>query len=236
MLGFLNTSFCIMLGEAIALCNARACRRFIARRIGSASAVASVEFDGCTQNIRFVLDIVCCLRRPGAVLRWSSTMSAYPGITVRSYPAFRPARLYRVLVSRDALYFIRLKGLISVSDAGSESPFALPQHVAFAALIRIFARSSLAKSLAEIERSDPEELLYSSHKHFKLTAADFISSTLDPPSLFSAHGPSYARWKIVAQGHKNTYQVEDAESLSTALQNLPNLLGAKLTVTFKSGN
>ena len=76
-------------------------------------------------------------------------------------------------------------------------------------------------------------MIRSSKKHFKLAAADFVSSNLDPPSLFSAQGPSYARWKIVAEGHKNTYQVEDEESLRTAVTHLPSLLGAKLTVKVK---
>ena len=48
-------------------------------------------------------------------------MNPYPGFTVRSYPAFRTARLYRVFVAPEALYFIRTKGLISASDAGSGS-------------------------------------------------------------------------------------------------------------------
>ena len=160
-------------------------------------------------------------------------MNTYPGFIVRSYPAFRPARLYRVLVSPDALYFIRLKGLISASDAGSDSPLTPRRQCAVASLIRKFAQHSLATGLAEVERSDPEEMIRSSKKHFKLTAADFVSSSLDPPSLFSAQGPSFARWKIVAEGHKNTYQVEDEESLYIAVKHLPNLLGTKLTVKVK---
>ena len=49
-------------------------------------------------------------------------MNTHPRFTVRSYRAFRTARLYRVFVAPEALYFIRMKGLISASDAGSGHP------------------------------------------------------------------------------------------------------------------
>ena len=63
-----------------------------------------------------------------------------------------PARaLFRVLVSPDALYFIRLKGLISASDAGSDGPLTPRRQAAVASLIRKFAAHSLASGLAEVD-------------------------------------------------------------------------------------
>ncbi len=149
-------------------------------------------------------------------------MSALPGFTIRADPAFRPARLIRVLVSPDALYFIRMKGLISPSDAGGTGPFVPRRQAAVASVIRQLGHASLASGLAEVERSDPEELVCASKKHFKIPAADFVASNLDPPPLFGGQGVCYARWKVVAKGHKNTYQIEDAESLETAWPNSPD--------------
>jgi hypothetical protein len=160
-------------------------------------------------------------------------MPGYPGFTVRSYPAFRPARLYRVLVPSDAVYFIRLKGLIGISDAGADSPFVPRRQAVVGSLIRKFAQESIASGLAEVERGDPEEMVRSSKKHFKLLAADFVSSSLDPHPLFGAQGPSFARWKVIAKGHHDTYHIEEEESLRGALEQLPGLLGSRLTVNAK---
>jgi hypothetical protein len=157
-------------------------------------------------------------------------MNPYPGFTVRSYPAFRAARLYRVFVAPDALYFIRTKGLISASDAGS-GILIDPGQAAVAALIRWFGRKSLEAARAEVEQSDPEAMVQSSKKHFKIAVDDFLRSSVEPPSLFGGHGHYYATWKVVTRKTKDAFQIEDPESLEAALDRLPALLGSRLSVT-----
>jgi hypothetical protein len=44
-----------------------------------------------------------------------------PAFIVRSYPPFRMARIFRVYVDRDALYLIRMRGLVGHADAGSQN-------------------------------------------------------------------------------------------------------------------
>jgi hypothetical protein len=156
-------------------------------------------------------------------------MNPYPGFTIRSYPAFRTARLYRVFVAPDTLYFIRMKGLISASDAGAGIHID-PLQAAVAAAIRWFGRNAMESSRQQVEQSDPEEMVRSSKKHLKVAAGDFVSSSLEPPSLLGGHGHYYARWKVVAPGLKETFQIEDAESLQSALDHLPSVLGPRLTV------
>jgi hypothetical protein len=156
-------------------------------------------------------------------------MNPYPGFTIRSYRAFRTARLYRVLVASDALYFIRMKGLIGAADAGLQGHFD-PLQLAAAAVIRWFAQRSAESGRRQAEGGDPEEMVRLSKKHFKVDAADVVSSSLEPPSMLSGHGHYYARWKIAAPGLKETYQIEDAESLQAALDHLPGVLGSRLTV------
>jgi hypothetical protein len=156
-------------------------------------------------------------------------MNPYPGFTIRSYPAFRTARLYRVFVAPDTLYFIRMKGLISESDAGAGFHIH-PGQAAMAAVIRWFGRKTLESAKAQVERSDPEGMVKSSKKHFKVAAGDLVSSSLEPPSLLGGHGHYYARWKVVAPGVKQTFQIEDAQSLQAALDHLPGVLGPRLTV------
>ena len=85
---------------------------------------------------------------------------ALPAFMVRTYPAFRPARLYRVFVSGDSLYFIRLGGLISPSDAGSGYSLD-PGKWAVSLLIRKFAKKSLDSELTRIENKDPATIVES---------------------------------------------------------------------------
>jgi hypothetical protein len=154
-------------------------------------------------------------------------MDRYPGFVVRSYAAFRAARLYRVLVAPDALYFLRAGGLISASDGGVGIAFD-PGQAAVAAIVRWIGRRSIDKARAALE-GDPEKLVRSSRKHFKIAAEDVVSSRLDPPALLG-HGFHYARWQVVVPGRKATYQVEDHDSLNAALDHLPGLLGPRLVV------
>jgi hypothetical protein len=141
--------------------------------------------------------------------------------------------MHRVIVSAGSLYFIRLGGLISASDAGSgRSLFA--QERAVAAVIGWFAKKTLDSGLSKIEGTNPEQLVASSRKHFKVTPDEVIESTLDPPSMFSGERPSFARWKVTVRGRKRTiYEIEDRASLETALSLLPPLLGDKLKVKVK---
>ena len=115
---------------------------------------------------------------------------ALPAFTVRTYPAFRPARLYRVLVSGDSLYFIRLGGLISPSDAGYSHSFD-PGERAVAALIGWIAKKSLNADLVRIESTDPARIVELDKKHFKVTPDEVIDSRIDSPSLFSQQRPCF---------------------------------------------
>jgi hypothetical protein len=45
-----------------------------------------------------------------------------PAFIVRSSPPFRMARIFRLYVDRDALYLIRMRGLVGHTDAGSQNP------------------------------------------------------------------------------------------------------------------
>lgn len=156
-------------------------------------------------------------------------MNPYPGFTIRSYPAFRTARLYRVLVGQDALYFIRMKGLVSAADAGSGLSLD-PMHVVFSIALRWFGSNVMESGRKQAESSDPDELVRSSKQHFKLAAGDVVRASLDPPALLGGHGLHYARWKVVAPGVKETFQIEDPDSLRSALELLPGVLGDRLTV------
>ncbi len=155
-------------------------------------------------------------------------MPVYPGFVVRSYRNFAPARMFRVSVGPDALYFLRAPGIIGAADAGTGHSLD-PGQLAVAAIFRWLGRRNIEKARAELD-GDPEELVRSSRKHFKLLVDEMIESRLDPPSMLSGHGFYYSRWQVVTPSGNTTYQIEDAESLNAALDHLPGLLGPRLAV------
>lgn len=147
-------------------------------------------------------------------------MDPFPGFTVRSYASFKLARLYRVLVSGDALYFVRLRGLISPGEPVWE-------------WIDSIVRRSLSSQLFELEQRNPEELVRSSAKHFKLDVSDLTWSSLERPGLLLRPGDGIVCWKVVARDTRQHFQFEDVDSLATALLELPAVLGSRLTVKLR---
>ena len=154
-------------------------------------------------------------------------MSHHPAFTVRSYPSFRPARLWRVLVAPEALYFIRMKGLISPGDAGNPEAWSRDQRATGKAILWL-GRKALASGLAEVERLDPAEAVRSSKAHFKAGFDEIETLKLDPPSLLG-QGTPVAKMTLRLVGEKAAiYQIEDEESLEVARAELPGRLGPKL--------
>ncbi len=159
-------------------------------------------------------------------------MAMYPGFVVRSYRNFAPARIFRVFIVPDVLYFLRARGIIRAADAGTGHTLD-PGQLAIAAIFRWLGRRTIEKARAELD-GDPEELVRSSRKHIKLLADEMIESRLDPPSMLRGHGFYYARWQVVTPSGKSTYQIEDADSLNAALDHLPGLLGPRLAVNVET--
>jgi hypothetical protein len=125
-----------------------------------------------------------------------------------------------------------MRALVSPSEGGV-SRFELdPGRALGGRFIRWLARASHAKAVAKLEGADPSEMLLSNPKNFKLSPHDVVESSLSPPGFFSSTGDFLALWKIVLEYRKAmNYQIEDVESLRTALDRLPNLLGTRLNVT-----
>lgn len=75
-----------------------------------------------------------------------------------------------------------------------------------------------------------------SGKHdFQVPPAEVNESRLDPPSVFGSQRPALGRWKIRLQGKKAvTYEIQSVESLESALNCLPPLLGEKLKINIRS--
>ena len=81
-----------------------------------------------------------------------------PAFNVRSYPPFRIARLHRVYVDREALYLIRMRGVIGNADAGSQFEFH-PGRRLTGMFLRWWAKTSLDTASRELDTRGPRELL-----------------------------------------------------------------------------
>lgn len=157
-------------------------------------------------------------------------MSDIPAFSVRSYPAFRMARLHRVYIDSEALYLIRMRGIIGHADAGS--PFDLhPGRALTGMLIRWWARRSLDSAARALDSNDLHALLSASPGNLRVEPWEVEESRLDPPRMLG-HGEHFARWSLTLRDRKRlSFQIEDEESFRTALEHLPPLLGATLRVS-----
>lgn len=153
-----------------------------------------------------------------------------PAFCVRSYPAFRMARLHRVYIDDQALYLIRMRGIIGHADAGS--PFDLHPGRAFTGmLIRWWAKRSLDTATRALDSNDLHALLSASHGNLRVEPWEVEESRLDPPRMLG-HGEHFARWSLTLRDRKRlSFQIEDEESFRTALEHLPPLLGTTLRVS-----
>jgi hypothetical protein len=156
-------------------------------------------------------------------------MSSLPAFTVRSYPAFRMARMHRVYVDRDVLYLIRMRGVVVIAVPDADCFFF---DDPFSDLLRWWARRSQRSAARELDERGPREMLEAHRQNRRFEAGDIASSRLEPARLLVGHGTYLARWTLTPRGRKAmTFQIEDSASLRTALAVLPGLLGPALSVT-----
>lgn len=157
-------------------------------------------------------------------------MNEIPAFIVRAYPAFRMARLHRVYVDREALYLIRMAGVLGLSDAGGGLEFD-PGRVLVGAALRWWAGRAQDARARELDARGPREMLDAHRQNARIEPGEVVSSTLGPPRMLG-HGAHLACWKLEVRGSRaRTFQIEDAASLKTALVHLPRLLGQALSVS-----
>jgi hypothetical protein len=156
-------------------------------------------------------------------------MAQIPAFNVRSYPPFRMARLYRVYVDRDALYLIRMRGVIGSADAGPRfEPH--PGRALIGMLLRWWAKNSQDAAASRLDARGPREML-DSHRMNLRVEPGVVESRLQPPRLLG-HGEHFSCWSLTVRGRRRlTFQIEDAASFKTALEHLPRLLGPALSVS-----
>jgi hypothetical protein len=153
-----------------------------------------------------------------------------PAFNVRSYPPFRMARLYRVYVDREALYLIRMRGVIGNADAGSRFDLH-PGRMLTGMSLRWWARTSLGAAARELDARGPREMLGTHRMNLRVEPGEVVESRLGPPQLLG-HGEHFACWSLTLRERRPlSFQIEDLASLRTALEHLRRLLGPALRVS-----
>ncbi|GAC1450949.1 MAG: hypothetical protein NVSMB9_35750 [Isosphaeraceae bacterium] len=158
-------------------------------------------------------------------------MSQIPAFNVRSYPPFRMARLYRVYADLDALYLIRMRGVIGSADAGSPRLELDLGRALTGMILRKWAEKSQAAAARGLDSRGPREMLGAHRLNLRVEPGEVVESRLRPPRLLG-HGEHVACWTLTTRDRRRlTFQIEDPASLRTALENLPPLLGPALRVS-----
>jgi hypothetical protein len=151
---------------------------------------------------------------------------------VRAISTFTPDRLYRVYVCGSQLAFIKIGGQAGVAE-GVAAQFGL-----LGALILAWwkkrTRHKVQQSLTQQDQQDVELLLSQDAKNFMIRPGQIVRAAIDPPARLGAHGRHQGFWKLEeTDGTKRSFQFEEIAEMRQAMDVLPGILGAALTVHVK---
>jgi hypothetical protein len=150
----------------------------------------------------------------------------------RMLHTWTPDRLYRVYLTRDELFFIRIGGQGGMNEAAA-AQFGLLGVLLSNTVVKRSKRK-LEAIIAEVD-ANPPSLQLSKHKHnFRVLRSEVDQTKLEPPSTFASHGHHFGRWRITFRGKKPiTLQFEEFNDMQTALQTLPKFFGSRMTVNVR---
>jgi hypothetical protein len=141
-------------------------------------------------------------------------------------------RLYRVYVTDDQLVFVRIAGQGGMG-------WAIAAQFGLIGLLLHWLSSKQAKAkrralLDELD-SQPPEYLLARHKHnFSATAADFVETSIEPPSALALLGKQYGMWRIALRDKKPmTLQFEDPDEMRVGVELLVSFFGTQLQINLE---
>jgi hypothetical protein len=144
---------------------------------------------------------------------------------VRNIRLWSGDRNYRLYFRDGEFFFIRI--------GGQSMDAVAAQFGLIGALIAgWFRRGQLStEQIADLDRSQPKDLL-AQHKHnFSLRTSDVIESSLDPAPLVPQYGVCTGRWTLrTRDGTKWSFQFDELEPMHAAIQYLPTVLGPQIRV------
>lgn len=149
---------------------------------------------------------------------------------VRATFWWRMDRSYRVYVRDHELILIRIGGQPVDWVAALNQLGVL--GVWIGRKLNARREASLQAKSAEADRISPE-VLVDQHPHsFRISTPEVVSSTFEPGSAISLHGPHAAAWHLsLRSGRSWRFQFDEAQEAVIALPLLRRVLGASLVTT-----
>ncbi len=139
---------------------------------------------------------------------------------------------YRIYPRTSDFYFIRIGGqsVLGGVSSGLRAQLGIVGAL-IGALFQNRAAQSLENKISQLDAKDPAALLQANQGSFIQKSFDITSTSIDPPGIFGGHGEQFGKWVIkLGDGRTETLQFESNDDVAAAIQLLPPVLGAKLSV------
>ncbi|MCK6558841.1 hypothetical protein HUU39_01600 [candidate division KSB1 bacterium] len=155
----------------------------------------------------------------------------------RAVFTWRSDRLYRVHLSGNELFFIRLGGQGGWREGALGGMHGQPLGLLLLPVVWLLDRWAQKKREAKMARSDarPPQLQVREHIHnFRLAASDVVAASLEPPARLQLHGYHVGRWRLVtAGGQKFNFQFETLADMQWAQAILSRVLADRLQISVR---
>lgn len=141
-------------------------------------------------------------------------------------------RLYRIHLSGNELFFIRLGGQGGWREGALGGMHGHPLGVLLLPVVWLLERWAQKKRAAKVARSDarPPQLQVREHPHnFRLAAGEIIAASLAPPARLQLHGLHVGRWRLTTAGGQTFhFQFETLADMHWAHAILSRVLAGRL--------
>src|SRR3954469_13024936 len=145
-----------------------------------------------------------------------------------SFTAKLSARVYRVYVRRDDLFFIVL------AEGLSANPETLTVHfgllgLLIGAMMKKRAKKKHAAATERMNHTAPEQLLAENKSNFKLHASEIREASIEPRPWLTFEGHQAGHWKLVLRDErKMKFQFQNNDDMTAALNVLSSFFNDSL--------
>lgn len=164
-------------------------------------------------------------------------MDNHSAFNVRALFMWKSDRLYRVHLSGDELFFIRIGGQGGWLEGALGGMHGHPLGLLFLPIIWLLDQWAEKKRQARMARSDarPPQLQVREHQHnFRLSPSDVVAASLEPPARLQWHGFHVGRWRLTtAGGQKFYFQFETVADMLWAQVVLSRVLANRLQISVR---
>ncbi len=150
----------------------------------------------------------------------------------RAVFTWKADRLYRVYLSGNELFFIRIGGQGGWREAALGGMHGQPLGFLLLPVVWLLDRWAQKKREARVARSDapPPQLQVREHPHnFRLAASEIVAASIEPAARLQLHGPHVGRGRLVTAGRRTlNLQFETLADMQWAQAILSRVLADRL--------